>query len=595
MPRAARLLLCLVAATLGPNASAHRPTPDRELDSATDVRVVRLSTRVRDHPNRFDLSTPVRAFVTMQYLKSEGRASQYRAAASYRTRGFYPPADAPDEAVTPDRRRSMLETPILALLLYGEDVAAVITPFQDAMFLVTYLTRERGEWRHAGEDLGNDFDNACAVFRTKARNFALIAARIARLRSVSATDDRVAAFLRERGQAPESLILDALAAHRVVIYGEVHRRRASWDLLRTIVARPEFTDRVGTLFLELSSDAQPVLDAFFASEQPAPDALWRVFQNTQIDGWYDRGLFEFLNDLRVRQRRLPPDRRLRVVAVDQARPFAELVTAEQMVRFFSAGADRNSQMATRILDTLRIPRDGRHALFIVGVGHVFKSKAPGFGDSRRSPLSAAARLVQALGPGQVFTIWQHAPIIGNDGTIHGLIREGVLDRAFRRLGDRPVAFRVAGSPLANEPFDGLFETMYAGEVGAWATNYDAYLFLGPLGTEPPDYLFSDHVTDAFVVELKRRAALVNTTVERWFGVGEATKEAIVESIAARTNAPRRWQTLLGVSTLPSSCEASTGPCRYRAGGRGSSCSSRSEDHNARWLPPVAFFSAAAWL
>jgi hypothetical protein len=547
MSRAARLLLCLVAVTVGPTASADRPTPDPGPDSATDVRIVRLSTRARDHPNRFDLSTPVRAFVTLQYLKSEGRASQFRTAASYRTRGFYPPADAPDQMVTPDRRRSILETPIRALLLYGEDVAAVITPFQDAMFLVTYLTRERGEWRHAGEDLGNDFDNACAVFRTKARNFSLIAARIARLRAVPPTDDRVAAFLRERGQAPESVILDALAAHRVVIYGEVHRRRASWDLMRTVIARPEFADRVGTVYLELSSDAQPVLDAFFASERPAPDALWSVFQNTQIDGWYDRGLFEFLNDLRTRQRGLSPDRRLRVVAVDQARPFGELMTAEQMERFFGTGADRNSQMATRILDALRTAPDGRNALFIVGVGHAFKSKAPGFGDSRPSPLSAAARLVQSLGPDQVFTIWQHAPIIGNDGTIHGLVREGLLDRAFGRLGDRPVAFRVAGSPLANEPFDGLFETMYAGEVGDWAMNYDAYLFLGPLKTEPPDYLFSDHVTDAFVVELKRRAALVNTTVERWFGVPAATKEAIVESIAARTNARRRWRRLPGPS------------------------------------------------
>jgi hypothetical protein len=547
MPLAARLLLCLVAVTVGPDASADRPTPDPGPDSATDVRIVRLSTRVRDHPSRFDLSTPVRAFVTLQYLKAEGRASQYREAASYRTRGFYPPADAPDETVTPDRRRSILETPVRALLLYGEDVAAVLTPFQDAMFLVTYFTRERGEWRHAGEDLGNDFDNACAVFRAKARNFSLLAARVERLRSVSAIDDRVAAFLRKRGQAPESLILDALATHRVVIYGEVHRRRASWDLLRTIVARPEFSDRVGTVFLELSSDAQPVLDAFLANERPAPDALRSIFQNTQIDGWYDRGLFEFLNDLRARQRRLPPDRRLRVVAVDQARPFGELMTAEQMERFFGTGMDRNSQMATRILDAVRTVRDGRNALFIVGVGHAFKSKAPGFGDSRPSPRSAAARLAEALGPGQVFTIWQHAPIIGNDGTIHGLVREGALDRAFARLGDRPVAFRVAGSPIANEPFDGLFETMYAGEVGDWVTNYDAYLFLGALGTEPPDYLFSDHVTEAFVVELKRRAALVNTTVERWFGVREATKEAIVESIAARTNAPRRWPRLLGPS------------------------------------------------
>jgi hypothetical protein len=540
MFRAACLLLCLTAVTVSPNASLHRQSPKQEPRPAPVVRVLALSSRVRDHPNRFDLSAPVQAFVTMQYLKSEGRAGQYRSAASYRTRGFYPAADAPDETVAPERRLAILETPISGLLSYGDNVAAVITPFQDAMFLVTYLTRERGEWRHAGEDLGNDFDNACEVFRSKARNFSLIAARIEQLRAVSATDDRIAAFLRAHGQSPESLILEALAEHKLVIYGEVHRRRASWDLLRTVVANPEFANRVGTVCLELSSDAQPVLDAFFESDHPAPDALWSIFQNTQIDGWYDRGLFEFLNDMRVRQRHLPPNRRLRVVAVDQARPFGELVTADQMSRFFSTGADRNRQMATRIIDILRKAQDGRRALFIVGVGHAFRSKAPGFGDQRPSPLSAAARLAEALGPGQVFTIWQHAPIIGNDGTIHGLARAGALDLALKRVGDRPVAFRIAGSPLANEPFDGLFEIMYAAEAGDWVTNYDAYLFLGPLATEPAEYLFSDHVTDAFVVELKRRAALMHATVEQWFGVPAATKDAIVRSIAARTSAPRRW-------------------------------------------------------
>lgn len=544
MPYGTCFVVPLIAATVVLNASASGPTLQGEPSSATGVRVRPLTTRVRDYSSRFDLSDPVQAFVTLQNLKAQGRVSQYRSVASYRTRGFYAPTDAPDVVVAPDRRDAILETPIRALLSYGQDVAAVVSPFQESMLLVTYFTRERGEWRHAGEDLGKDFDDACAVFGTKAKNFSLVAARTEALRSVAASEDRIVAYLQERGQAPDALILDALAAHRLTIYGEVHRRKASWDLLRKIVAAPQFAERVGTVFLELSSDAQPALDAFFESARPAPDGLWSIFQNTQIDGWYERGLFEFLTDLRARHRALPANRRLRIVAVDIARPFGSIRTAEEMERHFSSAPDRNSQMAARILESLRTTRDGRNALFVVGVGHAFRSGAPGIASGQRNPKpSAAAQLVEALGSSRVFTIFQHAPIIGNDGTIHGLVRQGVLDTTFRRLGDRPVAFRIAGSPIANEPFDGLFETMYATETGEWAANYDAYLFLGPLQTEPADYLFSDFVTDAFVAELKRRAALTGASVERWFDVQVATKEAIVRSIAARTNAPRRWQKL----------------------------------------------------
>jgi hypothetical protein len=538
------LLRLVVVAVVLTGVSAEGHTPQRVPDAVPDVRVRELSSRVRDYPNSFDLGDPIQAFVSLQYLKSQGRAGRYRSVASYRTRGFYPPSGAPDEAMTAEKRDTILETPIRAVLSYGENVAAVLTPFQESMFLITYLTRERGEWRHAGEDLGNDFTHACAVFRSKAENFSRFVARIEQLRSETMTEAQVVAYLQMHSQPADGLILEALAVHRLVIYGEVHRRRASWDLLRKVVSLPEFTERVGTVFLELSADAQPALDAFFENDRPAPDALWSVFQDIQIDGWYDRGLFEFLEELRARQRRLAPSRRVRIVAVDQTRPFGRLRTAAEMERHFNTGPDRNTQMATRILESLRKKRDGRASLFVVGVGHAFKSRVPGFAVGRHDPKpSAAAQLVQVLGAGNVFTIFQHAPIISNDGTVHGLVRHGLLDGAFRRVGNTPVAFRIAGSPLAHEPFDGLFEITYAREVGDWATNYDAYLFLGPLETEAPEYLFSDFLTDAFVVELKRRAALVGSTVERWFGVEAATKVAIVQSIARRSKANSRWPNL----------------------------------------------------
>jgi hypothetical protein len=512
--------------------------------SASDVRVSEFSTRVRDYPNRFDLSDPLRAYVSLQYLKSEGKAGRFRDAASYRTRAFYPSPEAPDRAVPPAQRDAILDTPIRAVVYFRDNVAAVVTPFRDSMLLITYLTRESGQWRHAGEDIGSDLANACAVFGAKARNFAAIVERIGALQTVSTSADALAAYLQTHGQPPERLLLDALATHRVVVYGEVHRRKASWDLLRRVVAEPRFTERVGTVFLELSADSQSTLDGYFSNPAPAPDALWPIFQNVQIDGWYDRGEFEFLQALHARQQALPPGRRLRIVAVDEARPFAALKTKEDFERQSRSGPDRNSQMASSVLGTLKQSPDSRHALFVVGAGHAVKSNVPGFAVGRPDPQPpAAAQLAAALGPDQVFSVSPHAPILSNNGTIHGLVRHGVLDAAFSRLGNRPLAFVLAGSPVAREPYDGLFEIAYATGAGNYAATFDAYVFLGPLQAEPAEYLFSDFVTEAFVEELQRRATLSGGSLERWFGVSSPTRDAIVESIAKATRPPRRWPSL----------------------------------------------------
>lgn len=513
-------------------------------EAPSDFRVTEVNARIADYPNRLDLRDPLTAYVGFQYLKAEGNASRYRTAASYRTRAFFPPPDAPAEIVKPDRRQEILATRIRAVISYRDRVAGVLTPFQGSLFVITYFVKEGDEWRHAGEDLGNDFADACAVFRSKAETFAGFIDRSRQLQAVSADSRFLASYLRKRGRAPHSLILDALATHRVVVYGEVHRRKASWDLLRQVVADPAFSSQVGTIFLELSSDAQETLDAFLAAPERDPKRLWSVFQNVQIDGWYDRGMYEFLDDLWTLERRLAPDRRIRVVAVDEPRPFATFRTGEDVQRHFRNALDRNTQMAGTIARTLAATTDTRNALFIVGVGHAFKSRVPGFAVGRAEPApSAAAQLADRLGPRQVFTIFQHTPIISNNGTVHGLIRHGVLDAAFAELGDRPIAFAVPESPIAREPFDGLFEVSYAKGVGDFATNYDAYVFLGPLRSERAEYLFADFVTDSFVEELKRRADMSGASVERWFRVPSATREAIVGSIEKRTTAAVRWPRL----------------------------------------------------
>ena len=100
-------------------------------------------------------------------------------------------------------------------------------------------------------------------------------------------------YVKKNGQEPKSFILDKLANHKLVIYGETHKRKASWDLLKSILKDPSFHRKTGIIFLEMSSDSQEKMDRFFAGETMDREILLDILRSVQIEGWDDRGMYEF--------------------------------------------------------------------------------------------------------------------------------------------------------------------------------------------------------------------------------------------------------------------------------------------------------------
>jgi hypothetical protein len=393
-----------------------------------DFRSFEINKRVHEYPIRFDLSTPLDSFITFKYLKSNGKQGLYRSANSYRIRGFFPPAGTPDSEIKNDAKEPILQTNIKEMIIYKDYVAGIITDYADPMCIITYLTLEDGKWLNAGEGFGNDLNDARERFKENAPTFLRFIDRIRELKTVPTDASSFTEYLRNHGQAPKEFILDALAHHKIVIYGELHRRKASWDLLRTIIHDPHFAERAGTIFLE---------------------------------------------------------------------------------DHFNKILDRNTQMAKIISETISAQKDQRHNLFIVGEAHAYKSSVPGIAVGRRNNESrptAAAQLSKTFSPQEVFSIFQHCPIISNNGTIHGKIRNGLFDKG----------------------------------AGSLESNYDAYLFLEPLESEPEEYYLYDIITDTYVQELVRRTEMTKTTVNKWFGVEEITQEAIISKLKSKYENKKRW-------------------------------------------------------
>ena len=514
-----------------------------------DFVIMNINKQVNEYLDHFDLSSPINSFITFKYLQSEGKQGLYRSVNSYKYRDFFPKENTPDAIVQEETKEKLLNTKINEIVIYKDSVAGIITDppakstFTLPMQIITYLTLEEGKWLNAGENLGNDIDDALLKFKEDAPKQLEKIHQIIKLKNVSKDTASFVNYLKENSKEPKQFMLQSLAEHKIVVYGELHRREASWELMKIVIDDPNFSAEVGTVFMELSSDKQAELDSFFNKEVLDKEIILNIFRDVQINGWYDKGMYEFLLELWTVNKNLPIEKRIKVIAVDEPRPFRTFKTGKEMENYFKYTPERNDQMAEIILQTIKSSKDKRNNLFIVGLGHAFKSiitdMAIGSKEGKMKS-TAASQITAALPEGQVFTIFQHIPIIDNHGHVYGKLRNGIFDYALSATGNKPVAFNLKNSPFGKEPFDALFEVSYNKMIGNYEDNYDAYIFLGPLETEQSEYLFYDILTDDYVKELERRATMTNTTVEKWFGVSEATKEAIIEKLKSDSKNNTRW-------------------------------------------------------
>jgi hypothetical protein len=148
----------------------------------------------------------------------------------------------------------------------------------------------------------------------------------------------------------------------------------------------------------------------------------------------------------------------------------------------------------------------------VGYGHAYKSSAIiEDGESHQGDCSAANQLVNRFSDKDIFCTRVHT------SGINGYTRGGMFDYVFVKNGEKPVAFKLKGSPFGKEIIE---EWAYEkDDFGSFENNYDGYIYLGgePIDKQK-EYRLSDIYTEDFVKEIIRRAYLMGEEDEEWFGV-----------------------------------------------------------------------------
>ncbi|MDR3133625.1 MAG: hypothetical protein LBU42_06335 [Prevotellaceae bacterium] len=426
---------------------------------------------------------------------------------------------------SPEFANKLLNTLIEEVIIYKDSVSGVVRREPDNSILVIgWSVMEHGQWKATGEGVyftGNPADARQEIIRQAKAKLPTLR-KYYRQVNVPADTAAFMNYLQQAGTSPKKYLLEKLSHYPLVIYGEIHRRKVSWDLLKETLHDPAFSHVCGTVFMELPTHIQPLFDQFFQLDTLNTDIVLDILSCEQMYGWQDRGMYEFIIEIWKLNRQI--QNKIQIIATDSQIPFDSLQTRVDYEFYCEHNmCDRDSTMANAIGNLLKAKTDARNCLFVVGSNHARKS-------SPDRPVKAGTLLAERLPQTSMFSIMTHSMISDNINCC-GQIRYGLYDYLFERNGNKPTAFDLAGSPFGKEPFDALQEVRYNPTSGNYEDFYDGYIFLAPLQDEEYDYTLYELFTDEFVAELKRRAT-ISGSKNAWYGIptDSVTKEKIIEAI-----------------------------------------------------------------
>jgi len=450
------------------------------------------------------------------YILINGKDGLIRQASSAKYKYIFP-AEAPDSKVEEALKNKYLYATIREYITYKDSVACFITERSDSSFSIRFLSNENGNWVNAGEDGRRSLAECRKHFEKYADQKLLELRKIIAISSNPADTVAFINYLKTSACEPKTFLLNKLRETKLVLYGEIHNRKLSWAFLQAVVNDKLFCVNTGVIFMEMASNKQPDLDRFYSNKSIDRELLLNVFRDYMIAGWDDKGKFDFLISVWHLNQKLPYNKKIKIVAVDTPRIFTEEGIKSDTL-------DRDEFMASEIVNYLNSEKDKRNALFIVGSGHLYKTE------------KTAGLILARKMPSSTYAIFTHCPRIDNFIIVHERIRHGMFDYAFYKNGDKPVAFDLKNSPFGKEPFDGL----YLDGSGNYQDNYDGYIFLGSLDTEPNGELLLDMYDNKFISEIERRYKLYGGSFTKDWELNELSRKAVINKITSEQT-KTRWE------------------------------------------------------
>jgi hypothetical protein len=512
--------------------------------SQEEFRSYTVDKKVSDFPQIRDLSTPEAAYATiMRDFMVTGASSSEWSEISVKQR--YGTERRP---VSPECARNYLDARIHEVIIYKDRLARVIAKMREGN-TVGYDQRSlfyaNGRWLNSGHDgLTSTMEKARDNFIRKSErlyngNLHQLKRRDFLKRQPVADPNShlqpYVEFLQKQGHQPHAFMMDAFSKYQLVVMGEIHNRPTYWAFNTELVRDPAFARLVGTIYTELPSNHQENIDRFLVQNTCEKELVIQMLRDFFELGWSCKPTLDFFVAVWEVNQKLPSDKKLRIRLVDMQRPWEKINKEDDWQAYV---VDRDQFMARNILDDLGTKNDKRNGFFIVGMMHAMEEL---YINERTQRPSAGWHLKQVLGD-QLFTVFQHAPVMTNKGVTSGRLALGLIDTALAKLDDRPIAFTLEEGPFGKLPFDGMPD---ADAYGTFDDGYDAYLYLIALEDEILSPLIEGFYSDEFMPEIDRRWRLMNNGESLFSDIDLPTPERVIKMRAAYWGQPRSWIQNLG--------------------------------------------------
>jgi len=519
------------------------PKFDKSLPASNLVQVYEVNKKVSDFLDKEDFSTPESAYVVInRSAMATGDESAWKRISCKETRDRMS-SDAKKRDVKPEDAQVYLNAKILEVRIFQGKFARVhaelIYPDGKKYIDGRSVVLEDGKWLNRGQDLFDNMEQAREKF---ARICSILYNKDLKPKRGKIDDPEsylqpFIKFLKTKGEEPKPFVINAIAKYPIVIMGEIHHRPLYWAFNSLLVTDSNFPKSVGTIYMELPSNDQSLVDKFLEASSLDPKPVIEMLRDIFEMGWPDQPMLDFFLTVWMVNQNLPKEQKIRIVLVDMKRPWKEIIERGDWKKY---DVDRDKLMAENIISYIKEhPQEKRHSLFIVGVGHSMLNFKYAEGTSVKK---AGWYLGEKLGRENIYSIFPHMPVQTNMGQVSGRLCLGLFDSAFTELGNKPVAFDIFTGPFGSQPFDAMPDDPV---FGTYKDGYNAYLYLGPLEYEIFSPIIAGFYTDEFVKEMDRRNMLMYG--KSWSDIyhKELNIENAIKWMSGSWGKPRDWRYLLG--------------------------------------------------
>lgn len=315
---------------------------------------------------------------------------------------------------------------------------------------------------------------------------------------------------------PEPAIRAIYAAYThydVVAMDAAHGNQNLDNFILELLGDPQFPGKINDIVVECGNSLyQPVLDRYISGKNVELAEIEKVWRDTTqpmcaVSSFYAQ-LFPLIRRL---NQRLPPDRRVRVLAGDVPINWAVVRTRNDLLH---APQDRDGTIAS-IMEKEVLSKH-RKALMLFGTDHLYHGAMPPLND-----LSAVARYEKRY-PGVTFVIADHTgfgnqtPYARFNDEFESRMKSWPIPSLVPKLAGTWLAdvlnkTESAGVVTAMHQVNGkvVTQTVAVGGGRKFETMVDGYLYLGPrdllLGETVPANVLLDK---KFMAEMRRRAVLM---------------------------------------------------------------------------------------